>query len=113
MVRYAITQEEVGVEKYGGGVIVVREYDPASPTMFAAERERLRRALGSAVLTIEHVGSTAVPGLAAKAIIDMLVVVHNLDTARACCIEPLQRLGYTYLPEYEAWLPGELFFRKG
>jgi GrpB-like predicted nucleotidyltransferase (UPF0157 family) len=104
---------EVGMERYGGGAIMVCDYDPAWVVMFEHERTRLHGALGAIVLTIEHVGSTAVPGLAAKPIIDLLVGVRRLTEARACCIEPLQALGYTYVPEYESWLPGELFFRKG
>ena len=64
------------------------------------------------VLTIEHIGSTAVPGLAAKPIIDLQASVRRLPEAQSRCVEPLQALGYTYLPQYEAWLPGELFFRK-
>jgi GrpB-like predicted nucleotidyltransferase (UPF0157 family) len=59
------------------------------------------------------VGSTAVPGLAAKPIIDLLVGVRSLEEARSRCIEVLQALGYTYMPEYQSWLPDELFFRKG
>src|SRR5713101_340389 len=81
--------------------------------MFEEERKQLRGRLGSMVITIEHMGSTAVPGLAAKPIIDVLVGIRNLTEAGSCCIEPLQRLGYTYVPEYESWLPGELFFRRG
>src|SRR5215831_8418834 len=64
------------------------------------------------VLTIEHIGSTAVPGFAAKPNIDLQASVRRLAEARSRCVEPLQTLGYTYLPQYEAWLPGELFFRK-
>jgi GrpB-like predicted nucleotidyltransferase (UPF0157 family) len=101
------------VERYGGGPIVVHDYDPAWPAMFDEERTRLLGALGPMVLTIEHVGSTAVPGLAAKPIIDLLVGVRSLTEARTCGIEPLEALGYRYLPEYETWLPTELFFRKG
>jgi len=104
---------EVGMEHYGGGAIVVCDYDPAWSATFAHERTRLHGVLGAMVSTIEHVGSTAVPGLAAKPIIDLLVGVHSLTAARSCGIAPLQALGYTYLPQYESWLPGELFFRKG
>jgi GrpB-like predicted nucleotidyltransferase (UPF0157 family) len=41
------------------------------------------------------------------------VGVRSLTEARAMCVEPLRALGYTYMPEYESWLPQELFFRKG
>jgi GrpB-like predicted nucleotidyltransferase (UPF0157 family) len=81
--------------------------------MFEQERSRLLDALGSDVITIEHIGSTAVPGLAAKPIIDLLVGVHSLAEARSSCVEPLQALGYTSMAEYESWLPGEMLFRKG
>jgi len=54
-----------------------------------------------------------VPGLAAKPIIDIQLSVHSLEDARSSCVGPLQALGYVYLPEYEARLPGQLFFRKG
>lgn len=101
------------MERYGGGLIAVCDYDPMWSVMFEQERTRVHGRLGSIVTTIEHIGSTAVPGLAAKPIIDLLVGVRSLAEARSCCIEPLQGLSYTYVPEYESWLPVELFFRKG
>jgi len=101
------------MERYGGGSIVVSNYDPAWTAMFEQECARLRATLGSLVLTIEHIGSTAVPGLAAKPIIDLQASVRDLADARSRCIVPLQASGYRYMPEYESWLPGELFFRKG
>jgi GrpB-like predicted nucleotidyltransferase (UPF0157 family) len=101
------------VERYGGGAIAISDYDPAWSAMFEKERASVQAALRSFVLNIEHIGSTAVPGLAAKPIIDLLVGITDLDQARSCCIEPLLALGYVYIPEYESWLPNELFFRKG
>ena len=100
------------MERYGGGSIVVSDYDPTWPVAFERERAALADAFGPMVAAVEHVGSTAVPGLAAKPIIDLLVGVRSLSEARLRCVAPLQGLGYTYLPEYETWLPGELFFRK-
>jgi len=100
------------MERYGGGSIVVSDYDPAWSAMLEHERMSLHAALDPFVLTIEHIGSTAVPGLAAKPIIDLQASVRRLAEAQSRCVEPLQALGYTYLPQYEAWLPGELFFRK-
>jgi len=100
------------VERYGGGPIVVRDYDPTWPKKFDEERERLEVALGSTAIVIEHVGSTAVPGLAAKPIIDVLVGVASLDQARSGCISSLRKLGYIHMAEYETWLPGEMLFRK-
>jgi GrpB-like predicted nucleotidyltransferase (UPF0157 family) len=101
------------MERYGGGPIVIVAYDPAWPALFEQERARLAAILGTLVVTIEHVGSTAVPGLAAKPIIDLMVGVRSLAEARPRCIEPLEEAGYAYLPEYQSWLPDELFFRKG
>jgi GrpB-like predicted nucleotidyltransferase (UPF0157 family) len=100
-------------EPYGAGRIVVFDHDPAWAAMFERERARVQDALGPIVATVEHVGSTAVPGLAAKPIIDLLVGVRSLPEARSCCVEPLQALRYRYMAEYEAWLPGEMLFRKG
>jgi len=100
-------------EKFGGGSIVVSEYDPAWPAMFEQERVAVKAALGDLVLAIEHMGSTAVPGLAAKPIIDLLVGVRSLTEAHDRATEPLRKLGYTYIPEYQSWLPDEMFFRKG
>ena len=68
--------------------IVVADYDPAWTQAFAAERERLRPAVGKA--PIEHIGSTAVPGLPAKPIIDMVAGVED----PAACIQPLLEHGY-------------------
>ena len=53
------------------------------------------------------------PGLAAKPIIDLQSSVRSLAEARSNCVGPLQALGYAYMPEDQARLPGELFFRKG
>jgi GrpB-like predicted nucleotidyltransferase (UPF0157 family) len=101
------------MERYGAGPIVVSDYDPNWPTMFAKERVRIGDALGALALAIEHVGSTAVPGLPSKPIIDLLVGVPSLGEASERCIQPIEALGYNYIAEYAAWLPGELFFRKG
>jgi GrpB-like predicted nucleotidyltransferase (UPF0157 family) len=101
------------MERYGGGRIVICEYDPSWPRLFDEEQMRVRDALGSLATRIEHVGSTAVPGLAAKPVIDLLVGVRSLVEARSGSIDPLGVLGYTYMKEYESWLPDEMLFRKG
>jgi GrpB-like predicted nucleotidyltransferase (UPF0157 family) len=101
------------MERYGAGPILIHDYDPEWPSLFLQESARIRSALGDAVLSVEHVGSTAVPGLAAKPIIDLLVGVRSLDEVRATALDPMAELGYIYLPANERWLPGELMFRKG
>jgi GrpB-like predicted nucleotidyltransferase (UPF0157 family) len=100
-------------ERFGGGPIVVSEYDPEWPAMFERERAAVQAALGRLVLAIEHMGSTAVPGLAAKPIVDLLVGVRSLAECRTRAPEPLRELGYVHIAEYESWLPGGMFFRKG
>jgi GrpB-like predicted nucleotidyltransferase (UPF0157 family) len=78
--------------------------DPGWPTRFEQERAALEDAVGGWVCgNIHHVGSTAVPGLEAKPIIDILAGVRSLETARAC-FEPLAGLGYLYAP----YLPDEM-----
>jgi GrpB-like predicted nucleotidyltransferase (UPF0157 family) len=52
-------------------------YDPRWPELFGRERDRIRRALGQRALRIEHAGSTSVPGLAAKPVIDIILVVTD------------------------------------
>ena len=59
--------------------IVIVSYDPAWPARFERERERISAALGARATAIEHVGSTAVPGLAAKPIVDVLVTVGDAE----------------------------------
>ena len=59
--------------------IVVVDYDPAWPAEFELLRARTAAAVGDAAVAIEHVGSTAVPGLAAKPVIDLVVVVEPPD----------------------------------
>ena len=87
-------------------------YDPAWPALFAIEADRLRAALDTAqVLGIEHFGSTAVPGLAAKPIIDILIAVRSLAQAKATMIEPIFALGYVYWSENPK--TDRMFFVKG
>ena len=59
------------------GQIELVDYDPAWPDLFAREAERIRAALGERVVLLEHTGSTSVPGLAAKPIIDMTLAVPD------------------------------------
>jgi GrpB-like predicted nucleotidyltransferase (UPF0157 family) len=81
-------------------------YESSWPARFENERALLERAIGEwAVAGIHHVGSTAVPGLAAKPVIDILVGVADLASSRAC-FEPLAGLEYLYapyLPEQMHW----------
>ena len=73
--------------------------DPAWPARFAAEARRIAEALGPRARAIEHVGSTAVPGLAGKPVLDLAIAVDREATADAC-IAPLTALGYEYRGPY-------------
>jgi GrpB-like predicted nucleotidyltransferase (UPF0157 family) len=76
----------------------IADYDPGWPALFEVERAALEGAIGEWVVGgIHHTGSTAVPGLAAKPVIDILAGVADLPRSRAC-FEPLARLDYLYAP---------------
>jgi GrpB-like predicted nucleotidyltransferase (UPF0157 family) len=78
--------------------VQVRPYDPQWPARFESERRLLQQAIGEFVIGgIHHVGSTAVSGLDAKPIIDILAGTSSLDNARAC-VGLLAPLGYLYAP---------------
>jgi GrpB-like predicted nucleotidyltransferase (UPF0157 family) len=70
-------------------------YDPTWELEFVVERKRLAVALGTVAKGIEHYGSTAVPGMRAKPILDILVGVSSLDEWEKCKV-PLEALGYDY-----------------
>ena len=72
-------------------------YDPNWPALFEAEAIRLRRALGSLAVRIDHHGSTAVPGLSSKPVIDIQISVANL-TPLNWYGKPLEALGYGHVP---------------
>ena len=92
--------------------IIIVDYDPAWPTQFVEEAARLRAALGDdLVVTVEHFGSTAVPGLSAKPIIDLLVAVRSLADMRQRGTSALEALGYAYWSDDPA--PDRMFFVKG
>lgn len=91
--------------------IVVVAYNPVWPVRFRIEAQLLQVALASLKPAIEHIGSTSVPGLAAKPVIDMLVGVPSLDAFEAY-VERLSNFGYEYMPEYERALPERRFFKR-
>jgi GrpB-like predicted nucleotidyltransferase (UPF0157 family) len=87
----------------------IAEHDPAWGAQAQDALRRLTQALGPVAVRLEHVGSTAVPGLAAKPIIDLQLSVAAIG-ARARYVGPLQRLGYLFVPEPES--PDHHFFAK-
>jgi GrpB-like predicted nucleotidyltransferase (UPF0157 family) len=89
--------------------IVVVPYDSDWPRQFQREAAAIRAALGALLQGIEHVGSTAVPGLAAKPIIDLIAYVPAFQDGFAC-VEPLVALGYQSEGEYG--IDGRHYFRR-
>ncbi len=85
------------------------EHDPTWAELFETEKGRISAIFGGRVVGIEHIGSTSVPELCAKPIVDVLVGLGELELSEEE-IEAMQALGYEYLGEYG--LPGRLFFRK-
>lgn len=85
-------------------------YDPRWPQMFAEEAEKIQKILGGNCVAVHHIGSTSVPNLAAKPIIDILPVVRELrlvDEKNA----GFEALGYECMGEFG--IPGRRYFRKG
>lgn len=91
--------------------IVVVPHDASWSTRFRIESRLLQVALSDLAPAIEHIGSTSVPGLAAKPIIDMLVGVDALADFEARA-DRLAVYGYEYVPEYERVLPDRRFFKR-
>ena len=84
------------------GPVMVADYDPAWPALFEREAGRLRDVLGAEILLLEHVGSTSVPGLAAKPVIDILLVVPDpADEARY--LPALEQAGYRLVIREPGW----------
>lgn len=93
--------------------VAVVPYDPQWPALFQEEKERLRSCLPAELMgRIEHFGSTAVPGLAAKPIVDMLVEVTSLEEVKQRVVPILESKGYDYfwrptwgddVPPWYAW----------
>ena len=77
------------------GTVRVVPYSSEWANLFQAESKRLRDALGSLALDIQHIGSTAVPGLAAKPILDIGIAVAG-DADVVACVPLVESLGYTY-----------------
>jgi GrpB-like predicted nucleotidyltransferase (UPF0157 family) len=85
------------------------EHDPSWAELYERERTALAPVFDGDLLGIEHIGSTSVPDLCAKPIVDVLVGLRELALTPAQ-IDAMERLGYEYLGEHG--LPGRLFFRK-
>jgi len=107
------TDEEIGAYTIGESKpladrIVILEYDPQWPAWFTREAVRIRSVLQDRALRLEHAGSTSVPGLAAKPVIDVVLAVE--DSADEAAYAPdLQAAGYVLRIRETGWYEHRLF----
>ena len=98
----------VGERRRHDGSVTLVEYDPAWPVQYRHEDVRIRGALGERVKLLEHVGSTSVPGLAAKPLIDMVLVVRDSSHEDAY-VPTLEAAGYVLTIREPGWYEHRLF----
>jgi GrpB-like predicted nucleotidyltransferase (UPF0157 family) len=98
----------VGKLKPHNATIHLEEYDPRWPELFKREAKRIRSALGDKVLRLEHVGSTSVPGLCAKPVIDILLVVKD-SSDESAYVPALEKAGYLLRIREPEWFEHRLF----
>ena len=87
--------------------VIIFDYDPQWPVRFEAAKRTITQALGELLVSIEHDGSTAVPDLAAKPIIDIMPGIRRFEDGFDC-VSPLEALGYEYNGEHG--IPGRHYF---
>jgi GrpB-like predicted nucleotidyltransferase (UPF0157 family) len=92
------------------GKVLVAPYSVEWQRLFAEERSRLLAAVGAYVQDVQHVGSTSIPGMAAKPIIDIGIAVRNFEEA-SVCVGPIEHLGYEY--RGENGIPRRRYFERG
>lgn len=97
----------VGEPRLLNSTIHLVSYDPAWPATFERQARRIREALGDTVLLLEHVGSTSVPGLTAKPIIDMVLAVPD-SAIEAPYVAPLEACGYVLRIREPDWFEHRL-----
>jgi len=90
--------------------IVIAQYDPLWNDMFETEAVKIKRVLGKNCTEVYHIGSTSVPGLAAKPIIDIMPVVCDLKAVDRVSVM-FEKMGYEYMGEFG--IPGRRYLRKG
>ncbi len=98
----------VGELKPHDAPITLVEYDPAWPKIFVREATRIKAALGERAIVVEHVGSTSVPGLIAKPIIDILLVVAD-SADEPSYVPALEAAGYVLRIREPDWHQHRLF----
>ncbi|MEO8402098.1 MAG: GrpB family protein [Gammaproteobacteria bacterium] len=93
-------------------MIYLSPYNPEWPDLFAAEKELLLRFAGQYIAVIEHIGSTAIPSISAKPVIDIMIGVNKLSDVTDEAIQALEKQGYNYIKKYEIEMPYRRYFQK-
>lgn len=90
--------------------VVVANYNPQWPVMFEVEADKIRRVFGEELFAVHHIGSTSVPGLKAKPIIDIMPLVRAIEVVDKFNDKMIE---FDYEPMGEFGIPGRRYFRKG
>ncbi len=109
MEKNKITQSD---RKIISMTIVLTPYNSLWPKLFEEESAKLQKILGNTLSRIEHIGSTAIPEIHAKPVIDILIGVRNLKEFKENDIKKIISLGYRYVPAFESKLPHRCYFEK-
>src|SRR6185503_19220240 len=91
-------------------VVSLHDYTPLWADLYREEEIRIRAAVGHLIIDLQHIGSTAIPGIKAKPILDMMAGIAQLDQA-LLCQAPLQAIGYDYI--VGAGIANDYVFGKG
>ena len=101
--------KEIGLKR---GIVKISPYNKSWPKLFLTEKELLEKTLSPRIkiIDIQHVGSTAIPKISAKPIIDIALAVEDIDKAKIC-LEPLEKIGYHFRPDASS--ENRVFLAKG
>ena len=101
------TRGVLGVEQ---GQVRLHPYTPLWAKLYQQEKEQIKTAIGHLIVDIQHIGSTAIPGIKAKPVLDMMAGVKRLEDA-LLCQAPLAAIGYEYIAD--AGIPNDYVFGTG
>ena len=91
--------------------VVLFPYDREWNILFEKEKNAIEEKIGKYILSIDHIGSTAVEGAIAKPEIDILIGLEKLEVA-ANCVGLLEKIGYSYFQRFEEFVPERRYFRR-
>ena len=99
-----------GVLGLENNVVSLNDYTPLWADLYREEEGRIRAAVGHLIVDLQHIGSTAIPGIKAKPILDMMAGVTQLEKA-ILCKAPLEAIGYDYIADAD--IANDYVFGKG